>query len=560
MFRLATILAKHIKNPNRVEVREKGKKVVRPLKDKDIQIVVVVIQDSSGRILVVRRSEADDKTGQWETPGGHREPGETLEQAGIREVQEETGYEVKIIQGRRVFFKTPDGKYGVMLRGVITGGRFRLEEKEHDLAVWLDRSKLKILKRYPTPEDFVRELRIITANLFREDSVRYLGKSQANSKPKALVKAMSETKTPWYDDLPGGKGDDTSLGDFDPEEVAEGLSVETEHTDDLAIAEDIVRDHLTEDPRYYKKLKKVEVRKAVANERPPLISGLIKLTSSPTLLKTRSGWSPNKLAIAFRLSNVEFKALVAAGVFGVEINPQQLQANVQAWLQPPRQASKKLQAGEKGSYREQEEAEEQNPEDIAEETGIYKDSTPAWEAVWHLALQKSPDYANFALNQPVDTEKDYLGPLGKDEPDLPSGEKNTVHRTVREIVSSLGITDSVEVSIQSRRASRICSLDTKLLGKLGRRLCKYGFNTKFIDRYNLLASVSGQTNPTAPELNVTVTPPSAQKIRQEMGPGAKVSPGPGGTVDITTQNPNDVAKLTTPSGSSSSGGYTKTSY
>jgi len=45
------------------------------------------------------------------------------------------------------------------------------------------------------------------------------------------------------------------LREFDPKEVELGLAAEMEHTDDINIAAVIVKDHLTEDPKYYTKLK-----------------------------------------------------------------------------------------------------------------------------------------------------------------------------------------------------------------------------------------------------------------------------------------------------------------
>jgi hypothetical protein len=55
--------------------------------------------------------------------------------------------------------------------------------------------------------------------------------------------------------LKGGLGDKKSLEDFDQEEVKLGLKAEMEHTDDKEVASEIVADHLTEDPKYYSKLK-----------------------------------------------------------------------------------------------------------------------------------------------------------------------------------------------------------------------------------------------------------------------------------------------------------------
>ena len=45
---------------------------------------------------------------------------------------------------------------------------------------------------------------------------------------------------------------------FDPRALAKGAEVETEHTSDFDTAEHIAMDHLTEDPRYYDKLEKLE--------------------------------------------------------------------------------------------------------------------------------------------------------------------------------------------------------------------------------------------------------------------------------------------------------------
>lgn len=55
--------------------------------------------------------------------------------------------------------------------------------------------------------------------------------------------------------LKGGKGDSKLDSDFDPAEVSMGVKVELEHTSDVNVAHEIVHDHLTEDPKYYTKLK-----------------------------------------------------------------------------------------------------------------------------------------------------------------------------------------------------------------------------------------------------------------------------------------------------------------
>ena len=56
-----------------------------------------LIEDSSGdelKIAIVKRHQYDD----WALPKGHLDPGESLEQAALREVEEETGSKGEIIE------------------------------------------------------------------------------------------------------------------------------------------------------------------------------------------------------------------------------------------------------------------------------------------------------------------------------------------------------------------------------------------------------------------------------------------------------------------------------
>lgn len=48
--------------------------------------------------------------------------------------------------------------------------------------------------------------------------------------------------------------------DFDPEQLAKGIEVEMEHTDNPEIAKKIALDHLVEHPYYYDYLEEMEER------------------------------------------------------------------------------------------------------------------------------------------------------------------------------------------------------------------------------------------------------------------------------------------------------------
>lgn len=63
---------------------------------KSIHVVAGVISDARGRILLARRTEGRDLAGLWEFPGGKVDPGETPEQALVRELREELGIEAQV--------------------------------------------------------------------------------------------------------------------------------------------------------------------------------------------------------------------------------------------------------------------------------------------------------------------------------------------------------------------------------------------------------------------------------------------------------------------------------
>jgi len=60
------------------------------------------------------------------------------------------------------------------------------------------------------------------------------------------------------DKISGGKADKKNPSDFDAVALKEGTKHEMEHTDNHDIAREIAMDHLSEDPKYYDKLKEIE--------------------------------------------------------------------------------------------------------------------------------------------------------------------------------------------------------------------------------------------------------------------------------------------------------------
>ena len=81
-----------------------------------------VVRD--GRLLLVRRASRHGR-GNWQLPGGFIEPNETIEQAVVREVQEEAGVtaEVEAVLGLRSRYEPESGNgiYVVLLLRPVSG-------------------------------------------------------------------------------------------------------------------------------------------------------------------------------------------------------------------------------------------------------------------------------------------------------------------------------------------------------------------------------------------------------------------------------------------------------
>lgn len=98
-----------------------------------------------------------------------------------------------------------------------------------------------------------------------EDIVRWAPRA-TKATTSATIRAtvpqdLEGMSSPARDLIPGGLADDKTDADFDPKALDEGAKVEAEHTSNRAVAREIARDHLTEDPDYYDKLDKIEAKK-----------------------------------------------------------------------------------------------------------------------------------------------------------------------------------------------------------------------------------------------------------------------------------------------------------
>ncbi|WP_148573448.1 NUDIX hydrolase [Nocardioides caldifontis] len=97
--------------------------------------VAGAIEDDQGRFLCIKRRD----NGHWEPPGGLVEPGETLLEALVREVQEETGYKISPGRVTGVYQNLERDIVAVLVAGRVVGGTARLSEESAQVA-WLPAS------------------------------------------------------------------------------------------------------------------------------------------------------------------------------------------------------------------------------------------------------------------------------------------------------------------------------------------------------------------------------------------------------------------------------------
>lgn len=98
-----------------------------------------VVVDDEGRILLQRRSDS----GNWALPGGAMDIGETLAESAVREVKEETGFDVRVERIVGIYsdpahvFAYSDGEvrqeFNICLAATIVGGEMAVSHESTDV-------------------------------------------------------------------------------------------------------------------------------------------------------------------------------------------------------------------------------------------------------------------------------------------------------------------------------------------------------------------------------------------------------------------------------------------
>jgi ADP-ribose pyrophosphatase YjhB (NUDIX family) len=109
-----------------------------------------IVHDDAGRLLVIRRGREPGR-GLWSVPGGRCMPGESAEDACVREVAEETGLTVRVLsEAGRVERDGPPGvRYDIVdFECEVVGGELRAGDDAEDVR-WVTRAELARLNLVP---------------------------------------------------------------------------------------------------------------------------------------------------------------------------------------------------------------------------------------------------------------------------------------------------------------------------------------------------------------------------------------------------------------------------
>ena len=123
---------------------------------KTVRVVAAIIIEN-GKVFATQRGYGEFKDG-LEFPGGKIEPGETPEEAIVREIKEELDTEVEVIE----LLDTVEYDYpnfhlsmGCFICKIKSGD---LVLKEHEAAKWLTKDKLGSVEWLPADMGLVREI------------------------------------------------------------------------------------------------------------------------------------------------------------------------------------------------------------------------------------------------------------------------------------------------------------------------------------------------------------------------------------------------------------------
>ena len=125
---------------------------------KKIEVVAAIIRDG-GRIFATQRGYGEFKDG-WEFPGGKIEPGETTQQALVREIREELDTEIEVGELLQTVEYDYPAFHLTMHCFWCTVRKGELVLKEHEAAKWLTGETLDSVEWLPADRGLIGKIQL----------------------------------------------------------------------------------------------------------------------------------------------------------------------------------------------------------------------------------------------------------------------------------------------------------------------------------------------------------------------------------------------------------------
>ena len=125
---------------------------------KKIEVVAAIIRDG-GRIFATQRGYGEFKDG-WEFPGGKIEPGETPQQALVREIREELDTEIEVEELLQTVEYDYPAFHLTMHCFWCTVRKGELVLKEHEAAKWLTGETLDSVEWLPADRGLIGKIQL----------------------------------------------------------------------------------------------------------------------------------------------------------------------------------------------------------------------------------------------------------------------------------------------------------------------------------------------------------------------------------------------------------------
>ena len=133
-------------------------KIYSEVNRKTINVVAGVIRDEEGKILITQRNFKKAQGGLWEFPGGKIEPGESKEEAIVREIKEELNIDIKFDSylDEKVFEYPEKTINLIALNCTKINGEIKL--MEHEAYAWVKDNELRDYEFAPADYFIIKKI------------------------------------------------------------------------------------------------------------------------------------------------------------------------------------------------------------------------------------------------------------------------------------------------------------------------------------------------------------------------------------------------------------------